>query len=198
MGRRYKLFIGQLSATAIPDRLLHRVKTKCYRWKGCRMKTMSKEKATYLRKELKEYEKNTEMTEAERLALHEWVADGNSVHENGSMACHEGGGPCDFLDVYRYMEEIRQDLEGLTPRERENYLARLSGTDTIDNLREDLQEHIFKERIYYKVLSKHGLIQEAEEFIQDERESARERARESAREFSKWLATHPMEELPFE
>lgn len=158
------------------------------------MKTINKEKAEFLRDELLEYEKITEMTDKERVALHEWVTEGNSVHENGSMGCHEGGGPCDFLDVYRYEEEIRRDLYGLTPREQENYLARLNGTDTIDNLKEDLRELEIKADIYCKVLRRHGLIPEAEEFIQEEKERALERARE----LSELLAGHQMEELPFD
>src|SRR5699024_12501293 len=60
-----------------------------------------------LKQELREYEKVTPMTEEEREALHEWVAAGNSVHENGSMASYESGRPVDFLDVYREEEEIR-------------------------------------------------------------------------------------------
>jgi len=154
------------------------------------MKTISKEKAAFLRKELKEYEKVTEMTEVERLALHEWVADGNSVHENRSMACNEGGGPSDFLDDYRYEEEIRQDLEQLTPKEQENYLARIRGEETIDNLREDLRELSFKANIYYRVLRKYGLIQETEKLLQE--------TKEKSRALSECLATQPVDELPFQ
>ena len=69
--------------------------------KGIIEMKISKEKRQFLKKELKEYEKITPMTEDERKVLHEWVADGNSVHENGAMACYEGGRPMDFLDVYR-------------------------------------------------------------------------------------------------
>ena len=47
---------------------------------------INKEKRRFLKQELKGYEKITPMTEEERSALHEWVAAGNSVHENGSMA----------------------------------------------------------------------------------------------------------------
>jgi len=154
------------------------------------MKTISKEKAAFLRKELMNYEKVTEMTDGERIALREWVADGNSVHENGSMACYEGGNLCDFLDVYRNEEEIRQDLERLTPREQENYLARLHGEDTIDNLREDFQELSFKADIYYQVLQKHDLIQEMEKLLQE--------TKEKSREFSEWLAAQPADEWPFQ
>ena len=49
-----------------------------------------KEKERFLQQELREYEKMTAMTEDERIALHEWVRAGNSVHENGGMVSHEG------------------------------------------------------------------------------------------------------------
>ena len=60
--------------------------------------------------EMLEYEKQTQMTEEERHALHEWVLDGNSVYENSSMGTDETGRPLAFLDVYRYEKEIRDTL----------------------------------------------------------------------------------------
>ena len=54
--------------------------------KGILEMKISKEKRQFLKKELKEYEKITPMTAAERKVLHEWVAAGYSVHENSSMA----------------------------------------------------------------------------------------------------------------
>jgi SHS2 domain-containing protein len=112
--------------------------------------------------ELRKYEEITEMTEDERTALREWVAEGNSVHENGSMGYHENGEPLDFLDVYRYEEEIRRELKNLTPKEQENYIARLQGRDTLDTLREDMTELLFKIDAYRRILQKHGLLSEAE------------------------------------
>ena len=98
--------------------------------------------------------------------------------------------PVIFLNNYRYTEEIRQDLERLTPKEQENYLSRLRGEDTSDNLREDLLELSFKADIYYQVLRKHGLIQEMEKLFQE--------TKEKSRELSEWLATQPVDELPFQ
>jgi len=154
------------------------------------MKTINNEQAAFLRDELAEYEKATKMTDTERRALHEWVADGNSVHTNDSMACYEGGAPCDFLDVYRNEEEIRQNLERLAPRARENYLARLRGEDTIDNLREDLSALSFKADIYYQVLKEHDLLQEADKLIQ--------KSKAASAILSEWLTTQPIDELPFQ
>jgi hypothetical protein len=83
---------------------------------------ISKEKRQFLKKELREYEKTTPMTEEERKVLHEWVARGYSVHENGSMASYEGGRPMDFLDVYREEEEIRRHLSSMSYEEGSRYL----------------------------------------------------------------------------
>ena len=82
--------------------------------KGISEMKIDKEKTQLLKQELREYEKTTPMTEEEKEALHEWVAAGNSVHENGSMASYEGGRPVDFLDVYREEEEIRRALDSMS------------------------------------------------------------------------------------
>jgi len=158
------------------------------------MKHISADNRQRLWAELEKYERDTEMTETERAALHEWVRDGNSVHENGSMACQEGGRPSDFLDVYREEEAIRQELERLSPRERENYIARLRGEDTIDNLREDIQELFFRMNIYERALRQHGLLAEAEQMYKE----AKERSSDDERQLRKWMDEHPEEELPFQ
>ena len=87
-----------------------------------------------LEKELKEYLKITPVNEEELEALKEWVADGNSVHTNPSMATDEHGNPSDFLLDYRYHAEIYEELEQLSGKEKEMYLARLRGEETIDTL----------------------------------------------------------------
>ena len=102
------------------------------------------------------------MTEEELAALKEWVADGNSVHSNPSMATDEHGNPSDFLFDYRYHVEIYKELERLTGKEKKIFLARLRGEETIDTLREDLQRIIYERDVYYKVLSKYDLLKEAE------------------------------------
>lgn len=158
------------------------------------MSIVCKEKAAYLWNELIEYEKTTKMTDEERKVLREWVLDGNSVHDNDSMACTEHGTPCDFLDVYRYEEEIRRELKKLSPREQENYLAKLRGEDTIDNLREDLGSLQSRVTIYEQVLRTNGLFEVAEFRIKQ----AKEVSEESAQHFREWRATHSEVELPFE
>ncbi|MCD8300431.1 MAG: hypothetical protein LUC41_04570 [Clostridiales bacterium] len=121
-----------------------------------------RERDAMVRKGLKEYEAATEMTGSEREALREWVEDGNSVHDIPFMAYTEWGTPMDFLDAYRNEEEIRRDLEKLDEHGCENHLARLRGEDTLDNLREDLDEALRKADVYYRVLIRHGLLAEAE------------------------------------
>ncbi len=85
---------------------------------------IDKERKRILRRERKEYEKVTPMTEEERAALHEWVKQRNSVHENGSMASCAGGRPMDFLGVYREEEETRQALATMTYEEGSKYLLK--------------------------------------------------------------------------
>lgn len=118
-----------------------------------------------LRKELKEYEAVTPMTDEERAALHEWVEGGNSVHDNGSMASYEGGRPMDFLDVYREEEEIRRTLDSLEGKEKEKFLRELRGEENEEDLREKRDRYWFIIGVYEYVLRRHGLMQEAEEEI---------------------------------
>lgn len=158
------------------------------------MGTVGKEKTAVLWNALIEYEKNHEMTDDERSELHEWVLAGNSVHENGSMAYTEYGNPCDFLDIYRYEEEIRSDLAKLSPREQENYTARLCGEDTIDNLREDFNKLLFKTQVYEQVLRSNGLLTEAERKLK----TAEEESMKQALQFREWRLANPNEELPFD
>ena len=138
-------------------------------------------------KEYNEYVKNTPMTEKEKKALWEWVKDGNSVYNNPSMSVDEDNCPTDFLDDYRYHEEIYRELDQRTGKERANYLARLRGDDTLDTLREDLQKACYERDIYYKVLQKHGLMEEAKEYLEAGMELSR----------NLQLTALPFEDLPF-
>lgn len=158
------------------------------------MAKADKENAVHLWDELIKYEKTTEMTDDERAALREWVLDGNSVHDNAAMACNEHGEPCDFLDIYRYEEGIRRDLAKLSPREQENYLARLRGEDTMDNLREDRDRLLFKARIYEQVLREHHLLGEADLRMQ----AAEEKQLMLEELLERWRQAHPDEKLPFD
>jgi hypothetical protein len=145
----------------------------------------------HLMEELREYELRTPMSEEERIALHEWVSKGNSVHENSSLAEYENGEPVDFLEDYRYDMGIRKELAQLDERARENYIARLQGRDTIDNLREDLENADLRLRACSAVLERHGLMAEVEHQLESwKHESERIAKMYDERGFG--------EELPFE
>ena len=114
------------------------------------MKTDKKQ--IFPEKELIEYEKVTTMTAEEQAALRFWIAEGNSVHENASMGVDE---------------EIRQDLEKLSPTEKDKYIARLKGEYTVEILLEDIQALHFKLNAYERILKKHHLLDEAEKLMDD-------------------------------
>lgn len=125
-----------------------------------------------LEEELIEYEAVTLTTAEERAVLHKWVADGNSLHENVSMGVDENGEPLDFLEVYRMENEIRQDLENLSPTEKDKYIARLRGENTVETLLEDIQELHFKLNAYERTLKKHHLLDEATKLMDDWKKQA--------------------------
>lgn len=139
------------------------------------MKT-DKERKSFLKQELKEYEKVTPMTEKERAILREWVKAGNSVHENASLVCHEGGSPADFLDVYREEEEIRRALASRTYEEGSRYLLEKYGIDrdwkpepapTYEELRKKASRLYRTCMLYWEVLIANDLREKAYEYVRD-------------------------------
>ena len=138
---------------------------------------ISKEKRQYLRKELKEYEKATPMTDEERTALREWVQAGNSVHENAAMAVYEGGRPLDFLDVYREDEEIRRALDSMSYEEGSKYLLEEYGIDrdgvmtpkppTYEELRKKANRLYRTCFLYWEFLVANDLRDEAYEYVRE-------------------------------
>lgn len=132
------------------------------------------ERQHFLEQEQKEYEKTIPMTESERLALREWVSSGMSVHENGSMACYEGGYPVDFLDVYREEEKIRTVLASMSYEAGSQYLLKEYGIDrdsheelelTYEELRKKAQEQYKVTMLYSMFLFSHGLLEEADDYV---------------------------------
>lgn len=123
----------------------------------------------FLQDELNTYEKTTQMNETERNALHEWVAAGNSVHENTCDAEDGHGNYIDFLDVYREEQDILDTLSTLSDEEKEEYLAELRGEDTIKSLNKRLDELLYKTNVYEKILKKHDLVEEAEALMEEGR-----------------------------
>ena len=80
--------------------------------------------------ELQKYIEITPMTPKERLALVEWIAGGNSIYANPSMAEDDYGNPLSVLEDYRFHEELRAVLEPFTEEERQAYIDRMLGTET--------------------------------------------------------------------
>jgi hypothetical protein len=63
-----------------------------------------------LRKSLREYlETIGDMTGEEKAGLHEWVASGNSPHENPWFLYGESGSPMDYVAARRISEEMAED-----------------------------------------------------------------------------------------
>lgn len=145
--------------------------------KGISEMKINKEKRRFLKQELKGYEKITPMTEEERSALHEWVAAGNSVHENGSMASYEGGRPVDFLDVYREEEEIRRVLGSMSYEEGSRYLLEEYGIDrdgvmtpgppTYEELKRKANRLYRTCFLYWEFLVANDLREEAYEYVRE-------------------------------
>ena len=86
-----------------------------------KMSPEEKERRKFLRKELREYLKTTETTPDELEALKEWVAQGNSVYENGSNAFYEVGTPVWFLEEYCHWRDLESEVESEaeSPREQQ-------------------------------------------------------------------------------
>lgn len=66
-------------------------------------KAEKKKRMKFLRKELKDFEKKTAMTQEEREALRNWVENGHSVYENEYSWFH--GTPMDYLTEYRFRHD---------------------------------------------------------------------------------------------
>ena len=138
---------------------------------------IDKERRKFLRQELKKYEKCTPMTDEERSILHEWVRDGHSVHENPSMAVYEGGGPVDFLNVYREEEAINRALASMSDEERSQYLldeygiGQNGGMDlkppTYETLRKKANRLYRTCSLFWEFLMANDLKEEACEYVQE-------------------------------
>ena len=86
-----------------------------------------------LEEEYKEYVKVTPMTPKERLAVREWVKNGNSVHSNPEDAWQDGMIPVDFLDTYRDTEYILEHTKGMNNEKRAKFAMAYYGWDEPDD-----------------------------------------------------------------
>lgn len=132
---------------------------------------IDRDRKRFLRKELKEYEKATPMTEEEREALYEWVRSGRSVHDNGNYACYEGGKPLDFLAVYREERDEFRRISAMGREDRKKYLREEYGigrdAPSYEELKGRMRILYKKCMLYWEFLVSNGLREEAEEYVQD-------------------------------
>ena len=104
---------------------------------------IDKERKAYLRKELKEFEKNNPMTDDERKALREWVNEGNSVYENSMMAVGYN-----YLAEYRDCKYLREATKDMSPEDAQKFAWDYYGWD-YDSIKPDsnspsLEEELIK------------------------------------------------------
>lgn len=128
--------------------------------------------------ELKEYLKETSVTQEEKAALEKWVAAGHSVHENEMMAVYDGNRPIDFLNIHRELENIRKATEGMPPEEAKRYADAYFGWEegteeplTVERLKEKVNEMTFKICAYETVIAKFHLQEQAQKALCDIRET---------------------------
>jgi hypothetical protein len=129
-----------------------------------------RDRTDLMKKELKEYEKTMTMTKPERRAMHEWVSEGNSVHENPDMAVDDSGMPVDFLYMYREDQKIQKEFSVLTDKEQEMRIVQYKGEDTSDTM----SEQSLKMQVYERVIREHHLLEEADQLIQEFIEQSQE------------------------
>lgn len=77
-------------------------------------RNVSMEKREYLTKELKDYEKKTEMSSEECYELHKWVSAGNSIHNNPDYIYGEDGYPMDFVEAYRADKALCEEMAAMS------------------------------------------------------------------------------------
>lgn len=81
-------------------------------------KNVTGETREFLMQQLKEYERETEMTKEERRLLHQWVASGRSPYDNGDYI-YGASGPIDFISALRTAQELQDWFESLTEKEKQ-------------------------------------------------------------------------------
>lgn len=76
----------------------------------------------FLRNRLEKYESEMEMTEGERSALHQWVAEGNDPYCNGCFWYNENGSEMDFISAMRMDETMYDELNAMSEEELEKFM----------------------------------------------------------------------------
>lgn len=99
-------------------------------------KNVSVENRALLKKQLKDYKKETSMTREELRELNRWVSEGNSPYDNGDYIYTEYGVPMDFISALRFQKEHIEWLRSLPTDEQEKVARELRGEydTTSDNV----------------------------------------------------------------
>jgi hypothetical protein len=90
------------------------MKTEKLRQQWVTQKTMytKREIRAELRRQLKQYEAFVGyLAPDERKALHEWVADGNSVYDNPGLIAVEDGNPLCYIEAIRLIADMWSNPE---------------------------------------------------------------------------------------
>ena len=52
-----------------------------------------------------------DITKEELKDLKDWVKSGHSPYENGDYICFEGGGPVDYVNAQRFLDDLAKEHE---------------------------------------------------------------------------------------
>ena len=74
------------------------------------LKEWEREYRNKCRREMTQYLKNfPDATPEEKRALSSWVRSGHSPYENGDYIANDSGGPMDFINARRFLEDEYQE-----------------------------------------------------------------------------------------
>ena len=102
------------------------------------LKEWEREYRNKCRREMSPYLKQfPDATPEEKLELRRWVRSGHSPYENGDFISNDSGGPMDFINARRFLEdeyqEYLKDPEGYNGRKNSDALS-CSETDSEGDL----------------------------------------------------------------
>ena len=102
------------------------------------LKKWEKEYRNKCWREIRQYLKNfPDATQEEKRDLSRWVRSGHSPYENGAYVATDSGGPMDFINAQRFLEEVHQKYLKNPEAYRGSYELTESASDDSD-LNDDL------------------------------------------------------------
>ena len=99
-------------------------------------KKVPQENRELLTEQLKQYEKDMQMTSEGRQEVYKWVASGRSPYDNGDYIYTDNGCPLDFVSAMRFEEEQIEWFQNLSEEEK-NALSS-QNTPQYDTLQDDI------------------------------------------------------------